>query len=173
MTVVDCEHYLDGVCQVASEWATRRAPVTPEACKHCLLQKNPKCRNAVTASMAISAYVLSEPKERSPDWLVQETNPYLQNSLPTSGVGTELKKLLHWFRIHDEEKCDCKQKAVIMNIWGPDRCLQEIDTIVNWLEEAAKLRNIIFIRMAAVGLVHLAIYNARQAIDVNSGNGNV
>jgi hypothetical protein len=60
-----------------------------------------------------------------------------------------------------------------MNIWGPDRCLQEIDTIVNWLEEAAKLRNIIFIRMAAVGLVHLAIYNARQAIDVNSGNGNV
>lgn len=33
--------------------------------------------------------------------------------------------------------CDCTSRIADMNAWGPDGCAQNIDTIVDWLIEAA------------------------------------
>lgn len=58
------------------------------------------------------------------------------------GPGTELKKILSYLRIFpNEDSCDCNFHVNVMNAWGPKRCLNDINTIVDWLEESSKKRS--------------------------------
>jgi hypothetical protein len=49
-----------------------------------------------------------------------------------------------------------------MDEWGPDLCEQNLPTIVGWLEEQAKARNLPFVRFAGEQAVKLAIRRARK-----------
>jgi hypothetical protein len=78
------------------------------------------------------------------------------------GPGTELHTLLNKLRIRPALSCKCMVRIRTMNEWGPDKCRQEIDTILGWLQEEAKKRKLPFIRLVASMLVRRAIRNANK-----------
>lgn len=56
---------------------------------------------------------------------------------PGHGVGTELKKMLAEHGIEPNPGCDCNGKAMMMDLWGIEKCEENFDTIVGWLKEGA------------------------------------
>lgn len=52
------------------------------------------------------------------------------------GPGTGLKKLFSWF-VPMPSNCQCINRAVIMDTWGGQRCLDNLSTILGWLRESA------------------------------------
>lgn len=80
----------------------------------------------------------------------------------SSGPGTELKKLLSKIGINASPSCSCNSRARVMDQWGPEKCEQEIDTILGWLKEEASKRKLPFVDMAGYILIKRAIYNARK-----------
>lgn len=85
--------------------------------------------------------------------------------VPAGGPGTELGKLLAWWGIGAEAGCTCKARAALMDRAGVAWCEANIESIADWLEEEAKRRGIVFLRVAAIGLIHLAIRKARRMGD--------
>jgi hypothetical protein len=83
---------------------------------------------------------------------------------PTSGPGTELKKLLRMIGIVAKPNCSCNTKARAMDVRGVEWCEANIDTIVGWLREEATKRKLPFVDMAGRLLVKRAIRNARRAV---------
>lgn len=83
----------------------------------------------------------------------------------SSGPGTELRKLLHVIGIQPKgPKCKCNEHAREMDEKGAEWCEANIEKIVDWLEAEAKTRpivGILFSRLAAQGMVKLAIRRAR------------
>lgn len=55
-----------------------------------------------------------------------------------AGPGTVLKVLLARLGLPSVPGCNCKDRALTMNSWGVEKCRQEVDTISEWLAEAAK-----------------------------------
>jgi hypothetical protein len=78
-------------------------------------------------------------------------------------TGTELKKLLSWFRISDEAGCQCASRALIMDAWGPDETERRMEEVVGWLREAASQRGLPFLDFAARVVIRMAIHNARRS----------
>lgn len=78
------------------------------------------------------------------------------------GPGTELKKLLAKWWIYDRRGCKCKTYEHIMNMWGPARCEERMDTILSWMRREAKHRHLPFIRALARRFVRKAIRHAEQ-----------
>lgn len=104
---------------------------------------------------------ISTPKNYSPDKNgSQQERPIVR--IPGRGTGTELKKLLAWFRITDKGGCGCEQRAQTMDANGPDWCEENIDTIVGWLKENADKRSLPFVESAARRIVKMAIRKARK-----------
>lgn len=100
-------------------------------------------------------------------WTVDEHHPSYPSkpkSLAQSigGPGTELKALLKLVGITSSPNCKCNAHARQMDAWGPDRCEQEMPTILGWLEEQAKARKLPFVRFAAEQTVKMAIRRARK-----------
>lgn len=81
---------------------------------------------------------------------------------PTSGPGTELKKLLATIRITATPDCSCNARARTMDERGCDWCEEHIDEIVGWLREEAGRRKLPFVDAAGRMLVRRAIRNARK-----------
>jgi hypothetical protein len=87
----------------------------------------------------------------------------LADPTPAAGPGTELKAILKdWLGIQAGPNCSCNARARQMDEWGPDICEQNLPTIVGWLEEQAKARNLPFVRFAGEQAVKLAIRRARK-----------
>jgi hypothetical protein len=84
---------------------------------------------------------------------------------PSSGPGTELKKLLAgWpFRIVAKPNCSCNARARDMDRRGCDWCETNIDSIVAWLREEATKRRLPFFDLAGRVLVRRAIKNAKRS----------
>ena len=80
---------------------------------------------------------------------------------PREGPGTELHRILARWGIRETSKCACKSREREMNAWGPDKCLERIDRIVDWMAAEAKKRHLPFVRAAAVLLVRRAVRLAR------------
>jgi len=81
---------------------------------------------------------------------------------PAGGPGTELKALLSWFSITETDDCQCSNRALLMDVWGPDECERQIPLIVEWMQEEAAKRNLQFVaRLTGEPLVRQAIANAR------------
>jgi hypothetical protein len=83
--------------------------------------------------------------------------------IPTSGPGTELKKLLARVGITATPDCACNARAAEMDRQGVEWCEANIDTIVGWLREQAEARGLPFLDVAGRLLVRRAIQNARKA----------
>jgi hypothetical protein len=92
-------------------------------------------------------------------------------SLPVvdGGPGTELRRILKWFGIHDKAQCPCKAHARRMDVWGCDRCAERVPTIVAWLRLEAQKRHLPFSATMAAALVRLAIRRARKKQATTSG----
>lgn len=87
--------------------------------------------------------------------------------VPTSGPGTELKKLLAgWpFRITSSPTCSCNRVAREMDLWGPDECEkpERIAEVLAAMRENAEKRKVPWIEPLARLLVRRAIRNSRRA----------
>lgn len=81
---------------------------------------------------------------------------------PKGGVGTELKKLLKKIGINATPNCKCNSRAVALDYHGIDYCIENIETIIEWLKEEATARGLPFFAMPARILVRRAIANARK-----------
>ena len=91
--------------------------------------------------------------------------PRVQKLLLTQieqGPGTELKKLISWFYSPDKKKCKCLTRIAKMNLWGPDKSLERMDTIVRWLKHSAKITSVPFFEPAVRLLIKQAIKNSRK-----------
>lgn len=78
------------------------------------------------------------------------------------GVGIELKRLLRKIGITPKTGCKCKDHAKQMDDLGVEWCLQNVETIADWMQEEAKERKIPFLRVGAKILVKKAIRNAKR-----------
>ena len=81
---------------------------------------------------------------------------------PSSGPGTELKKLLGRIGITASPTCGCTAKARQMDALGCEWCEANVDTIVGWLREEAAKRSLPFLDAVGKLLVRRAISNARK-----------
>jgi len=87
---------------------------------------------------------------------------------PRALPGTELAKLLSWFR--QTSGCGCQERAALMDRNGPDWCESHIDEIVGWMTEAASKAGVAGyiaslvpgVGLAAKEIVKQAIANARK-----------
>lgn len=70
------------------------------------------------------------------------------------GPGTELRKILGC--------CGCGSYAARMDEWGPDLCLERIDTIIGWMREESEKRKVPVSEAAARRMIMLAIERAKQ-----------
>ncbi len=159
--MIICEKLIRDQCVVASDIAGMEVPTTPDACKYCLNCESPKSLNKATASMAVTALIKkgSFDKRNSSH---EELKNLLTVEIPTSGPGTELKKLISWFPVPGKSKCrSCKNLELKMNRWGPATCESKIAYIVKKLQIAAKRRSIPFSESLAKTLIRRAIRNAK------------
>lgn len=78
--------------------------------------------------------------------------------------GCQLKHLLAKFWIVNRAGCQCAKHADQMDQWGPDKCLQRMDTILAWMEKEAQERQLPFTRKGAKAMVRIAIWRAKRAI---------
>ncbi len=161
----DCkyEQVEDGkvYCKIAYELCAIKSLTSKEACEYCSKLSNARTHNEATVSLAILAVKTHKP-ETLADYLPQVQHLVARDvEAIGEGPGTELTKLLSWFA-KDTPGCKCKDRAHTMNIWGVQGCRNNIETILDWLEEAAKDRNLPFIRSLAKSLVNLAINRAES-----------
>ena len=84
-------------------------------------------------------------------------------SSPTSGPGTELKKLLARVGIVAAPDCACNARAAEMDRQGCEWVEANMSTVVGWLREQAEARGLPFLDMAGRALVRVAVRNARRA----------
>ena len=104
----------------------------------------------------------SYPREPKPGFVPQQPKVVSVKPAPTSGPGTELKKILSLVGITATPDCACNKRAKIMDTNGCDWCEQNLDMIVGWLREEATKRKLPFIDAAGRLLVRRAISNAKK-----------
>jgi hypothetical protein len=78
--------------------------------------------------------------------------------------GTILSKMIKSVGIQMTDSCSCKRHALEMNEAGNDWCEYNIDTVVGWLREEAKKRNLPFIDAIGKLLVNRAIKKSRKLL---------
>jgi len=76
------------------------------------------------------------------------------------GPGTELRRLLHSLGIHEKTGCQCNKRAKMMDENGPQWCRENMETILDWLRQEARKRNIPWV----LGMDRLAKYAVMKAI---------
>lgn len=93
------------------------------------------------------------------NYLLLKNKYTVQHGLP----GTELKKLISWFYSPDKE-CKCKERIAKMNQWGPDKCEENIDTIMRWMKHSAAVNSVPYVESAVRLLVQTAIWRSRKNV---------
>lgn len=82
------------------------------------------------------------------------------------GVGTELKRILRRFGITPTPNCPCDERALVMNLEGPQWCRANISIITGWLQEEANNRKLPFSKIAARILIRVAIHKAEKKLRI-------
>lgn len=109
----------------------------------------PKINTPKNDTVALNRFMASPPHNKLSEWFL---------------VGNQMEYLFRWFVRFAGPKCTCHADQAEYNEWGPDKCLDEIETILDRLQANANQSDIlkpIFIRSAAKRFVHLAINRAR------------
>lgn len=83
--------------------------------------------------------------------------PECLHKLLPGGPGSRLLSTLAKFGFQHEPGCKCVEHAIQMDHEGPAWCRSNLDTILGWLAEQAKLRRLPFSRLIAKTLVCRAI----------------
>lgn len=78
------------------------------------------------------------------------------------GAGTELAKILEWFGYKKNGNCRCNEHMRNMNRNGTAWCRANLSTIVDWLQEEAREREVLFSRTAASIAIRTAIRRAER-----------
>lgn len=78
--------------------------------------------------------------------------------------GTILSKMIKSVGIQMTDSCSCKRHALEMNDYGNDWCESNMDTVVGWLRDEAKKRNLPFIDTIGKLLVGRAIKKSRKLL---------
>lgn len=92
----------------------------------------------------------------------------LQNQFPKTveqdpdGPGTILTNMIKSIGIKSSSNCSCRRHAIEMNEKGNDWCEQNLDTILGWLKDESKKRNLPFVEFVAKSMVQRAIYKSRK-----------
>jgi hypothetical protein len=155
-----CEHLNDGVCAIATRLAGNDILPILSQCGYCTEKAEPsQSINRVTVSIAISG--TTDMATRAD--LFKNYRHFL-TKIEDSGPGTELKKLISWFYSPDKRKCKCATRIAKMNAWGPDKCEENIDTIMRWLKHSAAINLVPYVESAVRLLVQLAIRRARKNV---------
>jgi hypothetical protein len=157
-----CEQLKNGICSVATNLARKDVLPILSQCEYCTQQVEPsQSINRVTVSLAINGAVDAETKLH-----VMETYGHLltRSTIKASGPGTELQKLISWFYSPDNKRCKCATRIAKMNAWGPDKCEENMDTILRWLKHSATINSVIYVESAVRLLVQLAIRRARKNV---------
>lgn len=154
-----CKYLIQSECQFAKTIVGVSLPTTSDVCQHCLQSDQPSQLNRATGSL-VAAHLLKNGKFNEADPVHAKIKAIL--TVPPSGVGTELKKLISWFPVPGKSKCrSCKNLELKMNCWGPVTCELKIAYIVKKLQIAAKRRSIPFSDSLAKTLIRRAIRNAK------------
>jgi hypothetical protein len=150
----DCPHNIGGYCQISTDLAQMPVPIAQDACAACVLQPNPRTKNAVTCSKAIQYQTLVGmlPTEE----LLECVKP------PSRGVGTELEILIEKTRsllqrvwlgwlIPPRVQCGCSATRSYMNQQGIHGCLRNRDHLADeilarWKKHLPAIRFIPFSR---------------------------
>lgn len=111
-------------------------------------------------------------KEALNEQLLSVLGPDIQASLQAQfpktveqdpdGPGTILTNMIKSIGITSSSNCACRRHAIEMNEKGNDWCEQHIDTILSWLKEESKKRNLPFVEFVAKSMVQRAIYKSRR-----------
>lgn len=153
-----CEHRADHLCLISTHLAGHPVPAAEDACAACLAQQHPKAINHVTVSKAV--YTLHLAGHPVPRDLRAKLSPSPDAALYKDGPGTELERLISWFKSSNDE-CGCRNRILKMNRWGPDECERRFPTIRRWLYVAARRQGLPFFRPAVDTLIRRAIATAR------------
>jgi len=96
-----------------------------------------------------------------PQAALQSKFPRTLESDP-DGPGSILSNMFSFLGIQSTPNCSCKRHAIEMNTNGADWCEQNMDTIIGWLREESKKRNLPFIESVAKMIVNRAIKVSRK-----------
>jgi hypothetical protein len=96
----------------------------------------------------------------------EKLNSYFPETLEQkpNHPGTVLSKMIKNVGIQMTDSCSCKRHALEMNKNGNDWCEQNIDTVVGWLRDEAKRRNLPFLDAVGKLLVGRAIKKSRKLL---------
>jgi len=133
-------------------------------CPKCNLNLNPPTKIRPPLRCACGTIIdIPEGYEQIPKTKSVTLQPVVRVDI-TTGPGTELKKLISWFiwnkNINNCGTCATREQR--MNRWGPDKCQQNILTIIEWLRESAVKHGYPFSERIAAALIRKAIDNSRK-----------
>lgn len=113
---------------------------------------------------------LSVYEQKLKHMLGNEPQKFLQDLFPRTlesdpnGPGTILSGMISAMGIKSSPTCSCRRHAIEMNTKGPDWCEENLGTILGWLEEESKKRNLPFVRTVAKLIVQRAINKSRRLL---------
>ena len=109
-------------------------------------------------------------KDRVKEMMGDDPQAFLQGLFPKTlesdpnGPGSILSGMISAMGIKSTPNCSCRRHAIDMNNNGPDWCEENIGTILSWLEEESKKRNLPFVRTVAKMMVQRAIKKSRRLL---------
>jgi len=140
---MNCPHWKDGTCTIASTLAQKPVKPHPTACDFCTTKADPPQQlNRVTVSIAIAATV-GTPRQKE---LLREHGHLLPRISPSSGnnarlaavmagegPGSQLWRLFESLGVKHSATCECLTRAEQMNAWGVAGCREHRDEIADWM----------------------------------------
>jgi hypothetical protein len=105
-----------------------------------------------------------------PKSFLQGLFPPTLESVP-NGPGSVLSGMISAMGIKSTPNCSCRRHAIEMNTHGPEWCEENLGTILEWLNEEAKKRNLPFVRTVAKLIVQRAINKSRRLLAKEQNNG--
>jgi len=108
--------------------------------------------------------VLSKVPEKRPEAPIKPWLPMTAAGL-RCGPGTQLKRYLKRLGIEATANCSCNARAAQMDLWGPAKCRENIETILDWLKEESDKRGMgyLYVRDVVRIMVNSAIRAAEKA----------
>jgi hypothetical protein len=107
--------------------------------------------------------ICKENKARMDSILAGESTQIQENNqTKVKGVGTVLSSIFSTIGIATSEGCSCRRHAVEMDRRGTTWCLENIETILGWLQTEATVRNLVFFRAG----IKIALYSLLKAYSV-------